>query len=151
MDAAITLVNDFNEVYTEYPGPDTLVGDKSVFNTKFKKKQELRARHAATVGAHEMSATEEETIFSVALASKNPVELQWAVMTALAIDESVREAVAAECPPEAAKLARNLPVMLERYLMGAPPNVMIKTPFEAVCDFTLKVEQTFTQVRECSQ
>ena len=147
MDAAINLVAAFNDVYTEYPGPDALVGDNSVFESKKKKKHELRARHAATVGAQVMAITEEDTIFTLAMASMNPVDLQWAVMTALAIDESVRDAVAAECPPEAAKLARNLPKLMERYLMGAPPNIMIRTPHEAVCDFALRVEQAFTVVR----
>ena len=145
MDVALDIVEAFDKLYATYPGPDALVGSSNNIKRNAVARNP-RARHAATIGEPTVTPVEADTVFSMARTSKEPVELQWAVMTALAIDSNLREAVAAQCPPAGAVLARTLPARFERYVMGAPPAVIIMTPHEAVCDFALRVEAAFTSV-----
>lgn len=145
MDTALAVAQTFADAYTEYPGPTALVGDSARIVPVAQAKQP-RARHAASIGAAAVVAPEPETVFAIAARTRLPVDLQWAVMTAIAVDAPFRDAVAVQCPPAAAALVRSFPARFERYVMGASPGTMIMTPHQAVVDFALRVEATFTNV-----
>lgn len=148
LDMAYSVIQKANANYSAYPGPEPLVGETIFKNGEKKHSTNLRARHAATIGAVPCKKIEPETVFSVAEKSKEPIDIQWAILTLLAIDESFREDVAKKSPPMAAKLTRAIPQRFERYIMGNPPNVVAMTPHEAVIDFALCVQFTFSTVEE---
>ncbi|MBG88024.1 MAG: hypothetical protein CMO80_14125 [Verrucomicrobiales bacterium] len=147
LDYALSVVEMANDVYRAYPGPDALIGLK-IPPPNVKKASATRARHAATIGAVELPPVEPETIFSIAARTKQAQDVQWAVLTLLAIDATFREEVARKSPPMAAQLARELPARFERYIMGKPPNIAAMTPHEAVLDFTLSIQTAFSTITE---
>lgn len=147
MDLAYDTIQKACSMYTEYPGPDTLKGP--AINPSSKTRAPCsRARHTAAIGATTLKTIEPDTVFTLAAKSKNPIELQWALITLIAIDSEMRESLAVTCPPLAASLLRSLPERFERYLMGEPPSIMAMTPHEAVLDFTLRLQFAFTTISE---
>ena len=66
-------------------------------------------------------------------------ELQWAVITYLAIDGTFREAVAKETPPRPAEYLRNLETKYAEWLLGTD-TVSAMTTFEIVLHFVNTIE-----------
>jgi hypothetical protein len=108
----------------------------------------LRARHASSIGAVPLLTREPATVFETVCNMDDPGkhEIQWALLTLIAIDEPVRESIASVSPPAAAKLTRMLPARFERYLIGSKDGMPSKTPYEAICDWTLRIEMVYKSV-----
>ena len=141
---AYEIVERANELYqlSAVPKNKAIIGSKPD-----KSKPVLRARHASSIGAQELPEYQPKTVFAEVCESeyKCTQEIQWAVLTLLAIDETFRESIARASPPAAANLVRTLPGRYERYLMGGDDS-STATPFEAVCDWTLRVEMVYKAV-----
>jgi hypothetical protein len=79
-----------------------------------------------------------KTVFDVVDASVLH-ELQWAIITYLAIDSTFREAVAQVTPPRPAAYLRNLEMTYSTWLLGSTSTSAITT-LEAVLEFVNTVE-----------
>jgi hypothetical protein len=143
MEVATDLILQIDETYTFPPPHIMIVGGK------IKPKPDVqckRAQHVAMVGASAVHAVAAPTVFRLALASRDKVEMQWAVMTALTIDAKLREVTAAASPPMAAALVRDLPARFERCVLGTTDGAPALTMHEAVFDFAGKIEMLYSTI-----
>ena len=108
-----------------------------------------RACPAAFVCPEDVKPIEYPTVFEMVANDENrsAMDVQWAIMTLIAINEEFRENVAAASPGPAAKLVREMPARFERYLMGTETSCTL-TPYEAVCDFTGRVNFVYSGVQQ---
>lgn len=72
----------------------------------------------------------------------NKMELQFGVLVFLAVDADAREKVASLSPPLAAQLARNIPALLHKALLGTP-HTAAQPVAEFVVRFAHEIERVY--------
>lgn len=142
---ALAVISKANAIYTV----DAVPKNKALIGVSVPPQPgALRARHASSVGAVPLTPHTPSTVFADVCCMESPGrhEIQWALLTLIAIDEAVRESIAGASPPAAANLTRTLPERFERYLIGSKDGTPAKTPHEAICDWTIRVEMVYKSV-----
>ena len=137
--------------YAEPPGSDRLIdraphADDPPAAAKPQRQRALPAACACPVGR---GPVDHPSVFAMVAEDEDrlPADVQWATMTLLAINAAFRERVASASPAPAARLVREMPARFERYLMGTSTSSTM-TPYEAVCDFTGRVQLAYAGVAE---
>ena len=151
---ALRVVKQAADYYGKSMGSDKLIdrGDEtSDTQTRSRSKTRPRACPAAFVCPSNKEPLEYPTVFEMVSndEERSPLDVQWAIMTLLAIHETFREGVAAASPAPAARLVREMPARFERYLMGTDTSETM-TPFEAVCDFASRVQFVYAGIKSTS-
>lgn len=106
-----------------------------------------RSVHAVSVLPMNTAAVEGPTVFEYVLSMENAhqMDVQWAIITLLALNESFREHVASNSPRLPSVVIRETPARFERYLVGSPTTSAM-TPHEAVCDYVGRVQFAYTGI-----
>ena len=142
---ALGICRDAATAYAhEVPHP-RLIGDTPIVA----KSNKPRAMYASSIDPALSTCVAEESVFEsvVSRDEVHPMDVQWAVMTLLAINTEFRNEIAAQSPARAADLVRDMPSRYERYLTGSA-TVPAMTPHEAVCDFVCRVLIVYSGLAE---
>lgn len=146
IDNALDILADASAAYAETIATQPLI-DRSADNSAQLAPPTTRAVHAVTVLPVDTATTDGPTVFEYVRSMENPhpMDVQWAVITLLALNASFRERVASNSPRRAAAIVRETPARFERYLIGTPTAAAM-TPHEAVCDFVSRVQFAYTGI-----
>jgi len=149
--AALDEITKAAERYAPESEADRLIdrGDKVKPATDSSRdKNRLRACPAAYANPDNTSPPQCPTVFQTVCADEDrtSADVQWAVMTLLAINVQFRERIAAASPGPAASLVREMPQRFERYLLGTKTTETM-TAYEAVCDFTNRVQLVYAGIK----
>ena len=96
---------------------------------------------AASIGNEQNHESNNPTIFDNH-EEYNKIELQWALLTLLALDQNLRELIAENTPPVAASYIRKLDVTFERWLLGTPKSAA-RTAYECAMLFANNIESCY--------
>tara|TARA_B110000902_G_scaffold267177_1_gene358779 strand:+ start:10127 stop:10636 length:510 start_codon:yes stop_codon:yes gene_type:complete len=145
IDNALDILADASAAYAEPIATQRLI-DRSA-DEPAASASATRAAHAVTMLPVDTAATDGPTVFEYvrSLENPHPMDVQWAVITLLALNASFRERVASKSPRRAAAIVRETPARFERYLIGTPTAAAM-TPHEAVCDFVCRVQFAYTGI-----
>lgn len=140
--------------YSNFKGSDKLI-DRELDDIKetppqrSRGKDRTRACPAAFVCPADKEPIVYPTVFEMVIQDeeRKPADVQWAIMTLIAINSTFRENVAMSSSAPAAKLVREMPARFERYLMGTDTTETM-TPYEAVCDFTSRVQLVYAGIEK---
>lgn len=151
---ALEIVQEAAKYYKQSLGSDRLIdrGGAKVekeHHGRSRNKNRARACPAAFVCPVNKESLEYPTVFEMVSLDdeRSPMDVQWAIMTLIAIHSQFREDVAAASPGPAAKLVREMPARFERYLMGTE-TTETTTPYEAVCDFASRVQLAYAGIEQ---
>lgn len=149
IDVALDILREASAAYALKRDTPMLIGVAPSERAHAASTARSKAMAAVAANPDDVSPVDEATVFAyvTSMESAHPMDVQWAVMTLLAIDTSFRHLVASNSPRRAADLVRDMPTRFERYLIGTDTTAAM-TPHEAVCDFVCRVQFTYTGVVE---
>ena len=146
---ALGIVKKAAVHYGKELGSDKLIdrGGTQESSARSRSKSRARACPAAFVCPVDKEPLDYPTVFEMVDGDdeRSPLDVQWAIMTLLAINQQFRADVAAASPRPAARLVHEMPARFERYLMGTDTSETM-TPYEAVCDFASRVQLAYAGV-----
>lgn len=147
INASLDLLEKAKVAYKNEPEPRHLIGQYAQPGVDVHAKRD-RACFAASVIPEKNTIPSLPTIFELVCDDENrePMDVQWALITLIAVDENVREQIASCSPAPAAKLVRSTPEKFERYLLGSE-TCAAATAYEAVCDYTALVSLTYSSIK----
>lgn len=103
----------------------------------------LKPMHPCYLEADCPTPETSQNLFAV-IHQDDKMELQFGTLVFLSVDAESRERVASLSPPAAADLARNIPSILEKALMGTPSN-SAQPPIEIILRFTNEIERVYSK------
>lgn len=147
INVALDILAEASAAYIEPIAAQPLIAARVSESPVASRPPVTRAVHAVSMMPVDTAAVDSPTVFEYVLSMENAhqMDVQWAIITLLALNESFREHVASNSPRLPASVIRETPARFERYLIGSSTAAAM-TPHEAVCDYVGRVQFAYTGI-----